>query len=166
MIQGFFELQMPEDLLRKLRHDHEQMRTCPFDPYMAYNFFITAEAMVDWVYPGDKNKKKRISLRKSEWFLQAASDLAIAAKHFDLHAFHNTVDRVFVTAGWFPKNAFPKGSFPKGFMGDGAMMVCLLEGVEGEVKERFTAFAIATRVLEYWEKSIAIDELNHQDCSL
>lgn len=159
MIEGFFELKSPEDLLRKLRHDLEQMKTFPFDVYLAYNFFVTAESMLDWVYPGDKNKEKRNEIRKSAWFLNATSDLATGAKHFKPHDFHDTVDKAFITPGWFT-NYFPKGAFPNGSFGDGALIVCINDEIDVEDSDRFSAFAVATKVLEFWENKLGLSDVN------
>ena len=41
---GFFALGTPADLLKKLRHDFS---------YAAFDFFVTAEHLLDWKYPDD-----------------------------------------------------------------------------------------------------------------
>jgi len=47
MHQGFGELRLPADLLRKLRHDFERMKMSPQDQYAAFDFFVTAEHIID-----------------------------------------------------------------------------------------------------------------------
>jgi len=160
MIEGFFELQTPNDLLQKMRHDLEQMKVHPFDAYLAFNFFITAESMLDWYFPGDENKVKRNELRNSTWFLKATSDLATGAKHFKPRGFHDTVSKAFVTPGSFPINSFPKGDFPKGSLGDGALIICITEQTEGNDNDRFSAFDVATKVLEFWENKLGLSDAN------
>ncbi|MGQ3685240.1 MAG: hypothetical protein ACUBOA_09600 [Candidatus Loosdrechtia sp.] len=61
--KGFGELKVPRDLLNKLEHDIKRMENSPQDQYAAFDFFVTAEHLVDWVHPD--NKDKRTQLRSS-----------------------------------------------------------------------------------------------------
>lgn len=160
MIEGFFELQTPDDLFQKLRHDLEQMKVHPFDAYLAFNFFITAESMLDWYFPGDENKVNRNELRNSTWFLKATSDLATGAKHFKPRVFHDTVSKAYVTSGGFPKNAYPKRAYPIGSYGNGALIICITDKIEDDETDRFSAFAVATKVLEFWENKLGLSDAN------
>ena len=51
--KGFGSLQTPLDLLSKLEHDLERMRVSPEDTYAAFDYFVTAEHVIDWAYPDD-----------------------------------------------------------------------------------------------------------------
>jgi hypothetical protein len=44
---GFAELQTPCDLLRKLQHDISRMAADSGDSYAAFDFFVTAEHLLD-----------------------------------------------------------------------------------------------------------------------
>jgi hypothetical protein len=81
-MKGFFELQTPADLLRKLRADLEDMKRQPRNSYLAFNFFVTAEHMKDWLFPGYENTSKRKALHDSSHVLQICSHVANGAKHF------------------------------------------------------------------------------------
>ena len=81
-MKGIFNLQSPESLARKLFSDYELFTKKPFDPYLAFNFFVTAEHIPDWI--GDKN------IRKSNAVLRACSHIANGAKHFEVDR-HNSV---------------------------------------------------------------------------
>ena len=50
--EAFFELKTRADLVEKLRHDLSRIRQNQTDSYAAFDFFVTAEAMMDWRYPG------------------------------------------------------------------------------------------------------------------
>ncbi len=50
-MEGLFSLKTPADLREKLRRDLAKLLDAPLDADAAFNFFITAEHMLDWVYP-------------------------------------------------------------------------------------------------------------------
>jgi hypothetical protein len=94
---GFFGLQKPQDLLRKLEHDYARMQQEPLDSYSAFDFFVGAWHMLDWVLPGDMNAKRRTSLQKKTPLLQVCSELANNSKHLELRgepqSYHHQVQR-------------------------------------------------------------------------
>jgi hypothetical protein len=49
---GVFELRTPEDLLGKLRVDLKRLEADPLDQYAAFDFFVSASHMPDWLSPG------------------------------------------------------------------------------------------------------------------
>jgi hypothetical protein len=83
--RGLFELKEPADLVRKLRHDLGRMRESPRDQYAAFDFFITADNIVDWLHPADTKEEEKIrkSLRASSPLLKITAHLANGAKHFE-----------------------------------------------------------------------------------
>jgi len=50
------ELRSPVDLLGKLQHDLNRLLAAPTSTYAAFDFFVTANCMVDWVWPSATNK--------------------------------------------------------------------------------------------------------------
>jgi len=70
MSQGFFELKTAQDLLCKLKREFTQLQRAPLNQDIAFNLFITAEHIADWLYPGYKNITQRESLRDSSVLLQ------------------------------------------------------------------------------------------------
>jgi hypothetical protein len=52
---GFFDLKTAADLRAKLRRDIEKLRAEPTNPDAAFNFFVTALHMLDWIYPKNAN---------------------------------------------------------------------------------------------------------------
>ncbi len=79
--KGFFDLQTPADLLGKLGRELERMQSAPRDIDHAFNFFVTAEHMLDWLYPGKANDTKRSEARKLP-LLALVSHIANGSKHF------------------------------------------------------------------------------------
>ena len=73
-MKGFLSLTTPEELFEKLTHDIKQFREDPTNSYKAYNFFVTAEHLPDWV--GDRGIKDKNP------YLRISSHLATGAKHF------------------------------------------------------------------------------------
>ena len=61
-------------MFKKLEHDYEALKADVHDPYKAFNFFVTAEHLPDWV--GDT------SIKDKNPFLRISSHLATGAKHF------------------------------------------------------------------------------------
>ena len=144
--QGLFELQTPADLVKKLRHDLERMTKSPQDQYAAFDFFVTAEHILDWIYPDDRAARE--SLRSSSPLLRITSHLANGGKHFQAKAVHHR--SVTGTA----KDRYVED----GYVEDGYFEEPLLIYLsEGEAKEMGTphidALALGRRVLEFWSKN-------------
>jgi hypothetical protein len=70
--------------VKKLQHDLERMTKSPQDQYAAFDFFVTAEHILDWIYPDDKAAQK--FLRSSNPLLRITSHLANGSKHFQAKA--------------------------------------------------------------------------------
>jgi hypothetical protein len=83
-LYGSFELRSAWDLLRKLESDVEQLKRDPGNTYLAFNAFVTAEHINEWVYPGDANKGTRRDLVLKFALLEVCSHVANGAKHFQV----------------------------------------------------------------------------------
>ncbi|MEN0678656.1 hypothetical protein [Plesiomonas shigelloides] len=86
--KGFAELRVPRDLVKKLEYDLERILKSPQDQYAAFDFFVTAEHIVDWIYPD--SQKSRTQLRSSSPLLRITSHLANGVKHFEAKAQHHS----------------------------------------------------------------------------
>jgi len=71
-----FELRKPSDLFRKLEHDLATLDSSGQDTYVAYNFFVTAEHLPDWL--------GRRDLVRQHSILRVVSHIANGAKHLIL----------------------------------------------------------------------------------
>ncbi|BDU16282.1 hypothetical protein LA521A_14830 [Lysobacter auxotrophicus] len=145
---GFAELNTPDDLLLKLRHDWARMGDDPEDQYAAFDFFVTAEHIIDWLYPDDKNA--RSALRQENAILRVTSHLANGAKHF------RTKDRRHSSVLNVEKSRYvAKGYVEEGYFAE-PLLVHLDEeeagllGVDGSIDAR----TLASRVLQFWERKI------------
>lgn len=78
--KGFFQLQSAADLLQKLESDYRRVEAEPRNPYPAFDFFVTAEHLIDWLYPNDA--ARRTQLRQSSALLRTCSHVANGSKHF------------------------------------------------------------------------------------
>ena len=111
--QGFFSLQSVQDLLAKARSDLACLRANPTDPYLAYNFFVAARHVPDWIHP--KNRKASKALIDSYVELQVCRHLADGAKHLQLEATqHTQVERTTESAGIFDSAIFDSAIFDTG----------------------------------------------------
>jgi hypothetical protein len=140
--QGFSErLQTPRDLLAKLRHDHERLRRDPTDAFAAFDFFVTAEHLVDWTWPDDARRREKA---RSADPMATVSHLASGAKHFAATAArHTSVRGLRTRTGVFDPAIFDAGSFDVGGL--------LVETAAGTSVDALT---LATEVLTYWQDEL------------
>jgi hypothetical protein len=151
-MKGLFQLQTPQDLLAKLRHDFERLRSTPDNTYAAFDFFVTAEHMLDWLYPGKAGKARRTAARNGSPLLQTVSHLATGAKHMTPEdSRHKSVQHADVAHT--PYGAGPYGAGTYG----GARLVIDLQGTAADCfGDSVTPIELAARVLEYWESHAAL----------
>jgi hypothetical protein len=71
----FFELETPRDLFEKMEGDLKALEASPDDSRLAFNFFVTAEHLPDWL--------KRRDLVSGSAILRVVSHLANGVKHFE-----------------------------------------------------------------------------------
>jgi len=149
---GIFDLRNAPDLLKKLQHEYRQLEAAPGNAYIAFNFFVTAEHMLDWLYPKKAGEPKRKQTREGELLLQICSHLANGAKHFEVEAKqHQSVAGSLATGGLFPDGFFPPGLFPKGYFPEKRLIVNLKGRPAAAFGQSITALSLARQVLSYWE---------------
>lgn len=152
-MKGIFSLTTPVDLFRKLERDFELMQRDPTNQDAAFNFFVTAEHMVDWLYPGYEKKKQREEFRNNEVLLQVTSHIANGAKHFQVQAkHHKSVAKTGQTgyfAGYFPKGYFSKGYFPEW------LFVELTGEAAAKMGKSIRVNDLAKAVLEFWRDHLS-----------
>lgn len=147
---GLGSLERREDLLAKLHHDYERVRNAPGDPYAAFDFFVTAEHMIDWVLPGQANRQAREKLRAGSVLLQVVSHVATGAKHFIAEArHHQSVQHADVAPAAFQRDAFQENAFQTGD---------LYLTLEGSAAESLGAHIgvqdLAVRILDFWDRYV------------
>ena len=144
----------PADLLVKMQHDLSRMEQELANSYPAFDFFITAEHLLDWLYPGDtwsKNGKIRAQKRQGEPLLRVTSHLANGAKHFQVtDKRHKSVDSLQVHEGAFDPKTFDPNAF------DTERLIIELQGDEANAfGQQISAIDLARRVLAYWQQQLA-----------
>jgi hypothetical protein len=152
-MQGIFQITTAVDLRSKLRRDLERLKNEPLNSDAAFNFFVTAEHLLDWVYPGRGNQK-RTKERKGSVLLQVCSHLANGAKHFKVEdPQHESVSSTRTASGYFPASSFPPAYFPNAYFGAGRRLVIGLEGEAArQLGKDISVIDLAEKVMEYWNK--------------
>jgi hypothetical protein len=93
--EGLFTLRTSEDLLHKLEWEYAQWQQDPLNAYAAWNFFVTAEHLPDWLArAGGPRLPKGFSygrLKQQESLLRICSHLANGGKHFRPRDDHKSV---------------------------------------------------------------------------
>jgi hypothetical protein len=152
--QGFGNLQTPQDLFEKLQHDFSRIKNDPLDTYAAFDFFVTAEHMLDWVYPdapGMSQKAQRKAVRASERLLQITSHIANGSKHFiTTDPRHDSVENIEANSGGFDPRVFSTSAFSAEAFKFSGLTVVLDDGSHMHV------FQLAEQVLALWWQRLSI----------
>jgi hypothetical protein len=140
---GIFNLTRPSDLLQKLGRELRRLQAAPDDVDHAFNFFVTAEHLPDWL------GSRRRSTRKNEpILLQVVWDIASGAKHFELRESHQSVAST-TRQGYFADRYWARGHFAKGHFG--ATLIIHLSGAAANaLGPSITALGLAEQVHGYW----------------
>jgi hypothetical protein len=148
---GIFDLKTPADLLAKLGRELLRLREHPDDVDHAFNFFTTAEHILDWLHPGNSGKNRRETLRNSEVLLALVSHVANGAKHFDkLRQCHNSVSNTELKEGAWAKSARAEGAWAKGSWAEAELRITLSGNAATEFGGSITALDLAEKVFAYW----------------
>ncbi len=136
----FFELKTAADLFRKLEGDLATMKSSQ-DTKAAFNFFVTAEHLPDWL--GRRN------LIAKHVILQIVSHIANGAKHFYLHnprhkSVVSTEKSRFVEEGYIEPGYF-----------DEPLLIHLSPDETREIgSSSIDATELGRRVVEFWKPYI------------
>jgi hypothetical protein len=152
-MRGFFLLRTANDLLQKLERDFKKLKQHPLDVDLAFNFFVTAEHILDWKYPGRANKSNRETLRNAEVLLQVTSHLASGAKHFDVEAKHHTSVKDTGRVGYWPEGYWPRGYWPEGYWPES--LIVHLDGTAASLlSSQISVLDLASSVLQFWQSHL------------
>ena len=144
-MSGIFSISNTDELYQKLLSDYGRLKEDPTDKNIAFDFFVTAESLVDWYLPGKTNKKARENLRNNSLELQIVSHIASGAKHFKVEAkHHKSISGSRETGGWFNDKWFSKKE----------LYIDLDGAAKQQLGSTITALELATRVKKYWEKEL------------
>lgn len=138
MKAGFFQLATASDLMQKLRWEHKNVCTHPGNAWHAFNFFVTAEHMADWL--------DKIPLRKTEPLLRICSHIANGGKHFTVDPARHASISIARHNGVYEAGVFEEGVYEE-------CLVIDLEASEATLmgRRQIEAAELATQVLAFWE---------------
>ncbi|SRR5712692_11511104 len=159
-MKGFFELKTASDLLRKLKHDLEQLKKNPRDVYCAFNFFVTAEHMLDGSYPRQKNRQN--NLKKCSVYLLICSHLANGAKHFEVDPNrHKSAADAKSTGSYWPEGYFSSNYFPQNYWPKGRLVMQLQGSAERQLGKQISVIELAEKVFQFWATEFEPKKRNH-----
>jgi len=138
-MKGFTpKLQRAEDLLKKLKWDLQRIENAPSDIYAAFDFFVTAEHIPDWI---NNNK-----IKNGNELLKVVSHIANGAKHFEVSdKRHKSVTKIELRTDSWPDESGVDGEhiYISFNMEDGRF-----SGLE------LSALSLARLVCEFWESNL------------
>ena len=144
----FFGMEHARDLLEKLEWEFQRLSDEPNNKFSAFNFFVTAEHLLDWVHPGQRSNA-RDARRASEPLLQVISHLCNRAKHLRLRAAHKSVMRAEVGLG--PPRTRYMGHNIQTWGGYHVVLwVYVAAHLQPTFQDRITPIDLAQRTLAYW----------------
>ena len=148
-LSTFARLQSCGDLLRKALHDLDRMSSRLEDEYAAFDFFVTAEHLVDWYLPNDDKAQK--ALRDGEVLLQVVSHIASGAKHFRAtRKQHNSVEDL------RRKQYGDEGYAETGYWGEVLVVDISPPQAQSLGFKEIEAYQLALRVVAFWREKLGI----------
>jgi hypothetical protein len=149
--EGAFELRTAHDLLAKLHHDFARIRLNQCDSYAAFDFFVTADHMIEWLHPGNAGRSAQVSERavpgRVGILLEVCSHLCNGSKHFHLdNPAHTSVSSAGIRPGAF------SSAFSAGF--DSAPRLTIV--LDGHAAKEFGASVrvveLAKEIFDHWSE--------------
>jgi hypothetical protein len=155
---GFFGT-TAEDLHEKLRRDLSRLEANPTDTSAAFDFFVTARALVDHLYPGCARgrlgRRRQQVLSRPE--IRVGAALANGAKHLvlDDRGANASVRKTEVARGGFFASRYFGVPYFGPYFGRPTLMVRLEPGdpSASTLGESATALDLARRIAAYWDTS-------------
>ena len=136
-----FELKTSADLFRKAEADLAQLELSNQDSYTAFNFFVTAHHLSDWLKKPDFVKKNCV--------LRIVSHLANGAKHFEISEKRHKSILGTETDNYAEKDYFEQDYAEKRIL----IKLSSEEASELEMSE-IDAVTLGKKVVEFWRAHI------------
>lgn len=138
-----------------MQYDYSRMLAEPLNVYPAWDFFVTANHLIDWIWPSAGTAQHREE-RKWEAIPRICEHLANGAKHFILNREHSAVTELERVEGGFDSQAFDAS----GFQTD-ALLITLDTKEAAELGvQQIAAPALARRVMLYWGRRMGFGNLD------
>ena len=142
---GFFNLADAKDLREKLRRDFERLEKTPTSTDAAFNFFVTADTMLDWRHRdanGETDTTKVTGERSASPLLQTVNHIASGAKHFAAtQARHKSVSALNRETGVLTPFAYEMDALTIHLENDAAKLL----------GSTISSVELARRVIAYWD---------------
>lgn len=150
--KGFFELLTVKDLFAKLERNLLRVQDNRLDVDAAFDFFVTAYHMLDWLHPGSRNSSKRRDIERNSVLLQVASHLANGSKHFEATAAkHKSVEKTVSRSGGFQSGAFQADAFDVG-----SLIVHLEGNAALHLGKSINVDELAKRLVDFWRQELKV----------
>jgi hypothetical protein len=142
--KGFIELKSVSDYWKKLLFDYTELKKRDNDTYIAFNFFVTAYHLLDWVFEGNYSDE-RTELNK-EPILKICSHIANGIKHFEPKR-HNSVKKI------KKKGLYEEGFYEEGFY-ENPIIIYIDDDFISDIGNSIRISDLAQMVIEFWEKEL------------
>ena len=124
----------------------ERLNSSPHNQYAAFDFFVTAEHIIDWLYPDDRRKREEV--RASSEILRITSHIANGAKHFEAKARHHQS-----VAGVEKSRYVAKGYVQEGYFKEPIIIHLSSQESEALGRASLEATELAELVYNYWSSN-------------
>jgi hypothetical protein len=114
MSDGIFGLTSPRDLLDKLMYDYKRLMDDKGQQamlYTAYDFFVTAYSLVDWVKKHKHLTPPQIKMIYDQMIIKICADIANGSKHFRRDQIPKTTLKTYSAPPAFQRTAFQPNAF-------------------------------------------------------
>lgn len=82
--KGFIELNTVNDYWKKLQHDYLLLSNNCEDVYLAFNFFVTAYHLIDWIFEGERSREnEERKVFETNSLMKICFHICNGAKHFN-----------------------------------------------------------------------------------
>ena len=144
---GFFELTGPVDLVFKMEHDLRRLRKNPADVFAAFDFFVTAVHLPEWITRCDLEWVKPVCGPEAA-IMCVCAQLGNGAKHLVIHQKLKGGTEIRY-CDFDPVSIDPDGRA-------GGELVIHLNAAESDVlgRQTLTALEAAEMVMAYWDKNL------------
>lgn len=122
--QGFFDLQSPEHLLEKAHRDYDRLRADPLDTHAAFDFFVTARHIPDWLEAVGRSTARDAFAQHVQ--MRICRHIADGAKHFKATQKQNQqVEGTSISYAAFEPNSWTDDSSDEGTWSEDELIIGL-----------------------------------------
>ncbi len=144
-VTGLFGLRTAGDLFAKARRDLERFEADPLSVDAAFDFYVSAHHIADWLYPDTADREKLAAIRSLP-LMKVCGNVANGAKHFQVTRTAPVVVGAREVKGAFAANAFQRGAFQMD------ALILELDDACGRALggQHQDALLLARRIVEFW----------------